>query len=541
MKVASKLLTFVLVAVAYVGFAHVGQSLASATQHVAAVWPPTGIAMAALLLLGYRVWPGILAGAFFANAFSVEPLWAVGAIAIGNTIGPMAGVAALHRFGFDYAMERVRDIALLVLLASATTAFTATSIVAALAVSGSLPWPAFASTWWVSWGGNMMSVLLVAPLVLTWNRGHSKADGGPVELGVLLLALLVVTALSFESNLPLAYPVYPFVMWAAVRFRQRETALVVTIVAAIAIAGTTHHLGPFVGGTFERRLAMLLSFALILAVTGYLLGAVTAQRRSATARLRDVADTLKTAFLPDRLPQTADLRCDAVYVTARRDALIGGDWFDAFELPGGAVVISIGDVIGHGLEAAVSAARIRQSIFATAFETADPASILLQVDRMMRIQGERSIATALIAVIEPARSWMTHACAGHLPPVLVESECAARYLAYGGIPLGVGAAIGVPFETQAFRTELRGDCVIAFHTDGLTEFGRDSERGESALLDALSRVAADADLVRPADFVLQAVMRDNRPVDDTVLLVVRTKPRRQWHVPVADAATVSQV
>src|SRR5579863_3578694 len=120
---ARYVLTIFLVGAVYVIFAEIGFSMASATKQVTAVWPPTGIAVGALFLLGYKVWPGVFLGALVSNAVSGEPFLTAVGIATGNTLGPALGVFLLRRFGqFDPAMDRVRDV--LALLASAAIGMT---------------------------------------------------------------------------------------------------------------------------------------------------------------------------------------------------------------------------------------------------------------------------------------------------------------------------------------------------------------------------------------------------------------------------------
>src|SRR5215472_7687145 len=123
---ARYLLSIFLVGLAYVIFAEIGFSMASATKQVTAVWPPTGIAVGVLFLLGYRVWPGVFLGALVSNALGHEPILTAVGIAIGNTLGPMLGVFLLRRFAaFDPVMDRVNDV--LALLAAAAISMTVTA------------------------------------------------------------------------------------------------------------------------------------------------------------------------------------------------------------------------------------------------------------------------------------------------------------------------------------------------------------------------------------------------------------------------------
>jgi integral membrane sensor domain MASE1/anti-sigma regulatory factor (Ser/Thr protein kinase) len=516
-----------LVAVAYVAAAKLGFTLAFATKQVTAVWPPTGIALAALLLWGYRVWPGIWLGAFVSNALSSEPVWTAAAIATGNTLAPVFGNFLLRRFGgFENALDRVRDVLLLALFGSAIAmTVSATNGVVELALARIVPWSAFFSVWWVWWAGDAMGVLFVTPLLLTWIGARQKesAEGSTLELAALATTLLASSSISFLSHLPLRFSVYPFIIWTALRFRQREMTAAIAVVSGLAIWATSHGLGPWASGPLDSRLIQLDSWMSVLAITGLVLGAITAERRTARLDLQELltqtkrsAVMLQAAFLPDHLPQRGNVRCDALYIAAEREALIGGDWYDAFDLPDGRIAFSIGDVTGHGLDAAVTAARLRRSIFAAAHDTADPAQILTKADHLLGSRHEAP-ATALVAILSRDLSTLRYASAGHPPPIVASPRTAARLLTHGGFPFG----IGIPIASETHTVALEPDVAILFYTDGLTEFKRDIERTERAVLQAVMRLVDAPHVDRPAVFIQRSVMGSQRPADDTVLLVVQ--------------------
>jgi integral membrane sensor domain MASE1 len=532
-----RILIPLLVAVAYVVAAKLGFTLAFTTKQVTAVWPPTGIALAALLLWGYRVWPGIWVGAFASNALSSEPAWTAAAIATGNTLAPVFGSFLLRRFGgFDNALERVRDVLLLALFGSAVAmTVSATNGVADLALARIVPWSAFPAVWWVWWAGDAMGVLFVAPLLLTWItslRRKEPAEGGTLELTLLAATLLGASSVSFLSNLPLRFSVYPFVIWTALRFRQRETATVIGLICGLAIWATSHGLGPWISSSLDSRLVQLDSWMSVLAITGFVLGAITAERRAASLGLQVLleetkrsAETLQAAFLPEQLPQRLGLRCDALYIAAEREALIGGDWYDAFDLPDGRIAVSMGDVTGHGLDAADTAARLRQSIFAAAFDAEDPAEILTKADRALRSRHDAP-ATALVAIMSRDLSTISYSTAGHPPPIVAGPNIPAHSLPYGGVPFG----LGIPIASETHTVALESDAAILFYTDGLTEFKRDIESAERAVLQAITRLVDDPRMERPAAFIQRSVMGSERPADDTALLVVQLSaaPQKSW-------------
>lgn len=519
------------VAIAYVVFAKIGLSLAFQTRQVTAVWPPTGIAVAALLLWGYRVWPGVWAGAFLSNVFAAEPAWAAALIACGNTAAPLIGVAILRNVvGFDVALERLRDaLGLVVIGGPLAMIVSATNGVVALALAGLIPWSSWSSVWVVWWAGDALGVVLVAPLVLTLfgrSRLSGRREGGIVELIALYGGVVVMTWESFSGTGLRPFPVYPFVIWAALRYRQRETAVTIVLVSALAIAGTIRGLGPFGTGQFDHRLVLLEAYMAALAVTGLVLSAVRAEWRISENRLEAaleqslrVAQKLQAAFLPKQLPRRDDLRLDALYLTARREALIGGDWYDAFELGDGRIVISIGDVTGHGVDAAVTAGRIRQGINAAALDTSDPSVILRKVNRTLQFQDD-AVATALVAIVDRELRTMQYASAGHPPPIVAGPTIPAQSLLYGGLPLGVIDA--AEFQTHGFRLER--DAVVLFYTDGLTEFNRRLDDTEAMLRKAVESLVGDTATASPALEVQRSVMGAESPLDDTALLVLQLSP-----------------
>ena len=205
------------------------------------------------------------------------------------------------------------------------------------------------------------------------------------------------------------------------------------------------------------------------------------QRRT-LERTSRIATTLQSAFLPQTLPEHPHIRFDALYLTAGQEVLIGGDWYDAFAIPGGRIVVSIGDVTGHGLNAAVSAGRIRQSIVATAIDIHDPAEILTKVNRLLQFH-DSTVATALVAIIEPDALTLRYASAGHPSPIHAGRTHSAHALPHGSLPLGVS-------HTPDYRTHtvsLARNDVMVFYTDGITEFHRDLEATERALQAARDR------------------------------------------------------
>jgi len=246
-------------------------------------------------------------------------------------------------------------------------------------------------------------------------------------------------------------------------------------------------------------------------------------QKRASERSTSIAETLQQSFPPEHLPIHRDLRFDGLYESAESEAFVGGDWYDAIDLPGGRILISCGDVAGHGVAASASVGRLRQSILLSALELADPAAILERVNSVVRFQ-DASAATCIVAILEPQSLELTYALAGHLPPVVAFSCEAASALSYAETsPLGVIDDLSAVNETVT----LAKDAVVAFYTNGLTEFAREIDAAQGRLCRAVDALVGDTTDPHPARALARAVMGDTPSPGDVALLVLQcSKPPR---------------
>jgi PAS domain S-box-containing protein len=244
---------------------------------------------------------------------------------------------------------------------------------------------------------------------------------------------------------------------------------------------------------------------------------IDAQKR-AVERTKRVAETIQDVFLPKELPRLPDVRFDAVYLPAEKDALIGGDWFDAFELPDGRLAFSIGDVAGHGLEASVLVGRVKQAISTLCFESDDPAMILRKVDRILVHQDPGAIVTALVGFVDRSRTSLTYASAGHPPPLIAYSnQVPAQPLPNGNLLMGTGS----PLKLTTHCVPIRPDAVVALYTDGMVEFARDIDAAQAKLRAAVALLVGDTSIATPARLV-QEIIFDGKPAtDDAALLLMQ--------------------
>jgi len=302
----SYLLRVAAIAAVYHVSAQLGFTLAVVAEQVTTVWPPTGIALAAVVLLGPGVWPGILAGAFLANLATNEPAGVAAAIAAGNTLEALAAGWLLRRSGFDHGLERIRDVLALVALAAAgSTMVSATIGTVALCVSGMQPWSAFGPIWREWWLGDAMGDLLLAPALLTWASWRRvrwpprRMLEAAAALGCLVLVVTGVFAggLKAAAHHPLEYTIFPLLIGAALRFGQPGAALAILFTSTAAISGTVAGYGPFASGPRHENLILLQVFNGVMASTALLLGGAMAERT--TRERRRAADYAVTQVLAE--------------------------------------------------------------------------------------------------------------------------------------------------------------------------------------------------------------------------------------------------
>jgi PAS domain S-box-containing protein len=280
--------SLVAVAAAYVGAAKLGLELSVAHGVITPVWAPTGIALAALVLFGRRLWPAIALGAFVANATSGASLPEAAAISFGNTLEAVVGATLLLYVGFRPALDRVRDVlALIGLAALAATTLGATNGVTTLWISGDVPGSSYSSDWLLWWIGDAMGALIVAPLLMVWFTTPPRLDRARTVEGLVLLGLLVgLSALVFLGGL-WRYPhlVFPLLVWATLRFHQVGSVTGNFLVAAIAVAGAVSGETP-IGDSSPTVVVQILEGLLAgVSVAMLILGAVLAERASTERKL----------------------------------------------------------------------------------------------------------------------------------------------------------------------------------------------------------------------------------------------------------------
>jgi PAS domain S-box-containing protein len=285
-------LTAILVlAAVYFCAGKLGLSLAYIHASASAVWPPTGLALAALLLFGYRLWPGIFLGAFLVNISTQGSVGTTLGIAAGNTLEGLFGAWAINRFANGTkAFERARNIFKFVLLAPVlSTAVSATIGVTSLTLGDFARWDQYLPIWFTWWLGDAVGDLIVAPLLLIWlTQPYPQLKAGRVvEAAGLLLFLIMVTYLMFVLDAPFSseYMMVLPLFWAAFRFGQRGSVTFAFIMSGIALVGTLNGVGPFTHANPNESLLHLQSFMGTLAIAALVLASVISEGRRAEQRL----------------------------------------------------------------------------------------------------------------------------------------------------------------------------------------------------------------------------------------------------------------
>jgi PAS domain S-box-containing protein len=283
----------------YVGAARFGIAASVAHGVITPIWAPTGIALAALVLFGQRLWPAVIAGAFIANATGGASVPEAAAISVGNALEAVVGAALLSRVGFRPALDRVRDVlALVVFGAIVSTTVSATNGVTTLWISGDVPGSSYWSEWLLWWSGDAMGDLIVAPLLLVWaTTPLASFDRARVLEGMVLFVLLIgMSCLIFLGGL-WRYPhvLFPLLVWAPLRLRQHGAVTASFLVAAIAIAGAVNGTTPVGQGSATAVVQILEGLVAAVAVTLLILGAVLAERAVAERELERAHATLAEA------------------------------------------------------------------------------------------------------------------------------------------------------------------------------------------------------------------------------------------------------
>lgn len=283
-----------------------GQSLTLHNLDATSVWPPTGLALAASLLFGYRVWFAVLIGAFLVNVTASGSIVAAIAVAVGNTLEATVGAYLINRFANGKrAFEQARDTFNFATLGGiVATAVGASVGTLGLALAAQAEWSNFARSWLTWWLSHAAGALIIAPALILWamNPSIRWRPQRATEYVLLLLTSVFLSLAIFAGSLvfrarnyPLELSILLMVVWAAYRLGPRATATVVVAISSIAVGGTLHGRGPFAGGAPNESLLLLQVFIAVVAITGLTVAALVAERQRADDLLRWLATIVESS------------------------------------------------------------------------------------------------------------------------------------------------------------------------------------------------------------------------------------------------------
>ncbi|WP_323097479.1 PP2C family protein-serine/threonine phosphatase [Intrasporangium sp. YIM S08009] len=570
------------VGAAYYLGARLGLGLSLVEHNVTPLWPPTGIAVAAFVLLDRRRWAAVtvavgLAALAVNLPISTGPL-AAAVTAMGNAAAPLVAALLLRRVGFRRQLDRLRD-ALAIVLLGALASMTVSATVGAftLVASGAIPMSELPTAWAVWWTGDAMGVLVVTPFLLALPL---IADGtwGPrqwLEGVAVLVATGLVSAWAAFSTMAVLVLVLPVLGWAAWRLQLRGAAPAALVASVVTTSAATHQSGPFEGLTLLEQMVSLQAFNACVALTSFFLASLVSERLDAAAalarwageleerveqrtadlsaaneRLRreirsrsraqqqlsheearaerehEIAGVLQRSMLPGRLPDLPGIAVAARYVPATTDVQVGGDWYDVIPLAHGQVGLVIGDVAGHGVRAAATMGQVRMAVRAYAVQDPSPVRVLRRVHRLLARLTSDEMVTLVYLLADPAAGTVRLSSAGHPPPLLVHAGAVRQLDGALSPPLGVTLDRSYTEVVHA----LPPDATLLLYTDGLVE------RRGVAITDGLDRLAASAvrlvkedggDLGALCDALLLDVLGDADRSDDVALVAVRATPAHE--------------
>ncbi|GIH97693.1 MASE1 domain-containing protein [Planobispora siamensis] len=295
----------ILLTVLYILAALAASALASVNTSISPIWLPSGLAVAAVVLYGYRVAPAVLIGALVFNASTGVPLWVAALIAAGNALEALVAAWLLNRAGFRRPVARLRDVLLLVGLAGLGASAVSAGIgVAALWAGGIVPAAGVTPSWVLWWFGDAIGVITLTPVLLSaWVHRHRRPtlSGGRVAEAVLLcLALPLATwPVLGAGRLTLVVPV---LLWAAIRFRLPGASLASLFTSAVVIYAAARGVGPFVQPSLPVTLLITQSYTVVLIATSTLVAAIITEREQATAALHDQQERTRSIIATARDP-----------------------------------------------------------------------------------------------------------------------------------------------------------------------------------------------------------------------------------------------
>lgn len=266
----------------------------------APIWPSIGVYLAAVLVLGYRIWPAILLSELITNIFIFYQHNFISSIIISliDLSDPLMMAWLINRFiGRRNLLERAQDVFKFVVLIVPYPVISSTFAIAVMCLSGTTPWQEYGNVWRTWFTAIIGGTLIVTPVLLAWflnvkqqPKFHRQQI---IEFVLLLFSVIAISHIAFGSGYPVEYMMIPLLFWSTFRFGQRESTLLVIVISAIAVFGTARGFGSFAKETVVQSLMLLQSFICVIALTTFVLSAVLYENRKAQAKLKQAKDELE--------------------------------------------------------------------------------------------------------------------------------------------------------------------------------------------------------------------------------------------------------
>jgi signal transduction histidine kinase len=283
-----------LLAVIYIITGKSGLQFAAVSGFAAPFWFPSAISLTALYLWGYRLWPSVFLGALFVNLLTGAPFFSAVGIGIGNTLEAVLGVYILNRLEFNRSFERVRNVFALMLASGPISAVVSATIGLISLWLGQAINPSMLASAWSTWFiGDLLSFMIVAPVLLNWSSKffwNAKDKEKFLEGLILTFIILIFSVFIFTRPLespPIAYAIFPPLLWAALRFSPRFVITQVFFISLLAIWNTSHHMGPFAEASLSEGLFYLQLYLGVVGASSLIFSAVMSERNQLESRKDD--------------------------------------------------------------------------------------------------------------------------------------------------------------------------------------------------------------------------------------------------------------
>jgi serine phosphatase RsbU (regulator of sigma subunit)/integral membrane sensor domain MASE1 len=506
-------------------------------------FPAAGVTVAALVLTPRRHWPAVVAGAGAAEltvdlAHGSELAPALG-WTVANLTEATVGATLLLTVRRWRRIDLTRRADLLAFLALpvALSPLIGGSIGAANAelLAAGAEWPEYVLRWWI---GDGLGVLVVAGAIIAVTRsGVDRMRERWPEALVLAGAATAATALVFAvDGIHWAYAPFVIMPWIALRLGTAAVAIaggLIAIVAAqeVSLAPSLWNevdVAPRDGVVYVQvAIALLTATSLLLAAEAGERDDAVHERARADEEHRyehDVAVSLQRALLPERLVENPLVSLAAIYRPSDERLEVGGDWYETLALHDGRIGIAVGDVVGHGLDAAAAMGRLRTAVAALGQDCASPVDLLAQLDEFAQGSSAMRYSTACFVTLDPATGVLHHASAGHPPMLLIDPHGSCRFLEDGrSWPLCAASGERAPHGTAV----LEPGATLVLYSDGLVErSGETIDRGLERLAGAAQR-SRSLGVHELCAALVSDLVEGRRIRDDVVVLAVSRVPLPQ--------------